>query len=174
MDSMKRMNVTLEERLTNEMVSKRITENVELIELRRTMVDCETELHELRQQYIALRTRAENELDEEQRKLSGYFEVKVPVLLGFTNIFSGELSNIVKHEMAKNKLLNDELMALKNATNMIQQIQTEASEHQARVDIITTKMNRNLITVEFCRRKVGSNCPQLRKNCHPIRRTSRN
>lgn len=85
---MKRMNVTLEERLTNEMVSKRITENVELIELRRTMVDCETELHELRQQYIALRTKAENELDEEQRKLCGYFCVKVPVLLGFTDIFS--------------------------------------------------------------------------------------
>lgn len=70
LDSMKRMNAMLEERLTNEMVSKRITENVELIELRKTMVDCETELHELRQQYIALRTRAETELDEEQRKLS--------------------------------------------------------------------------------------------------------
>lgn len=51
--------------------------------------------------------------------------------------FLGELSNIVKHEMAKNRLLNDELMALKNATNMIHQIQTEASEHQARVDTIT-------------------------------------
>lgn len=52
------------------MVSKRITENVELIELRKTMFDCETELHELRQQYIALRTKAETELDEEQKKLS--------------------------------------------------------------------------------------------------------
>lgn len=70
LDSMKRMNATLEERLTNEMVSKRITENVELIELRKTMFDCETELHELRQQYIALRTKAETELDEEQKKLS--------------------------------------------------------------------------------------------------------
>lgn len=70
LDSMKRMNATLEERLTNEMVSKRIAENVELIELRKTMVECENELHELRQQYIALRTKAETELDEEQRKLS--------------------------------------------------------------------------------------------------------
>lgn len=69
LDSVKRMNATLEERLTNEMVSKRITENVELIELRKTMFDCETELQELRQQYIALRTKAETELDEEQRKL---------------------------------------------------------------------------------------------------------
>lgn len=69
-DAMKRMNATLETRLTNEMVSKRITENVELIELRKTMVDCETELHELRQQYITLRAKAETELDEEQHKLS--------------------------------------------------------------------------------------------------------
>lgn len=73
MDSMKRMNATLEERLTNEMVSKRIAENVELIELRKTMVECENELHELRQQYIALRTKAETELDDEQRKLSSCF-----------------------------------------------------------------------------------------------------
>lgn len=69
LDSMKRMNATLETRLTNEMVSKQITENVELIGLRKTMADCETELHELRQQYIALRAKAETELDEEQRKI---------------------------------------------------------------------------------------------------------
>lgn len=68
-DSIKRLNVALEEKLTDELVSKRITENVELIELRRTMAECETELHELRQNYVILKSKAESELDEQQRKI---------------------------------------------------------------------------------------------------------
>lgn len=68
-DSIKRLNAALEEKLTDQLVTKRITENVELVELRQTMAECETELHELRQQYLILKSKAETELDEQQRKI---------------------------------------------------------------------------------------------------------
>lgn len=71
--TMQRVNVALEEKLTNEILSKRISENVELIELRRTMLECETELHELRSEYLTLRSKTEAELDEEQKRI-GKFE----------------------------------------------------------------------------------------------------
>lgn len=45
-------------------------------------------------------------------------------------MISGELSDIVRREMEKNQILNDELMALKSATSAIQQIQAEASGQQ--------------------------------------------
>lgn len=66
---MSKVNAALEERLTNEILSKRISENVELVELRQTVVDCGTELNELRREYMALKANTEAELDVEQRKI---------------------------------------------------------------------------------------------------------
>lgn len=59
----------LEELLTKEKISKQIAENVELVELRKTVVECEVELNALRQEYVKLRDKAEADLDEEQRKI---------------------------------------------------------------------------------------------------------
>lgn len=61
--------MALEERLTNEILTKRISENVELIELRQTVVECGTALNELRAEYLTLKSKTEAELDEEQRKI---------------------------------------------------------------------------------------------------------
>lgn len=66
-------------------------------------------------------------------------------------VFSGELSGIVEREMDKNKLLNDELMALKSATNVIQLIQSEASEQQVIVDKIDVNETKQTILINFCR-----------------------
>lgn len=64
-DAMNRLNCSLEDQL----IAKRSTENVELIELRRTMLECEFELHELREQYLTLKTKAENDLNLEHKKI---------------------------------------------------------------------------------------------------------
>lgn len=73
MKKLAKVNAALEERLTNEILSKRITENVELIELRQTVVECGTEFAELRREYLMLKSKTEAELDEEQRKISGFY-----------------------------------------------------------------------------------------------------
>lgn len=68
-DSLKRLNVALEERITDQLIVKRTSENVELVELRRTMVECEMELHELREQYLTLKAKAEEDLNKEHQKI---------------------------------------------------------------------------------------------------------
>lgn len=69
-------------------------------------------------------------------------------------LFPAELSSIVNREMNTNKLLNDELMALKNATDIIQRIQTEASEQQVGADKIDLlPVNRILVSMKLFRRK---------------------
>lgn len=68
-ESVKRINTALEEKLTNELVTKKINGNVELIEMKKTMSECEQELQELRQQYMELQTKTEIELDEAQHKI---------------------------------------------------------------------------------------------------------
>lgn len=105
-DSLKRMNVTLKEKLTDEVVGKRLDENVELIEMRRTMTECENELRELRQQYLLLKCKAETELNEEHIKI-------------------GELTRVVESEMDKNRSLMNELSVLRDATNIIESIKNE-------------------------------------------------
>lgn len=100
------MNVTLKEKLTDQVVGKRIDENVELIEMRRTMTECENELRELRQQYLLLKCKAETELNEEHKKI-------------------GELTRIVDSEMDKNQSLMNELSVLRDATNIIESIKNE-------------------------------------------------
>lgn len=42
---------------------------MELVELRRTMVECDMELHELREQYLTLKAKAEDDLDKEHKKI---------------------------------------------------------------------------------------------------------
>lgn len=86
-DALRRVNATLEEKLTNEMVSKRITENVELIEIRKTMGECEMELNDLRQQYVELQRKTDSELNEANHKLSWFHEI----LLLFTKNLTGAL-----------------------------------------------------------------------------------
>lgn len=68
-DSLQRLNLTLEEKLSDELINKRTEENVELVQLRRTMVECEMELHDLRDQYLILKAKAENDLDKEHKKI---------------------------------------------------------------------------------------------------------
>lgn len=68
-ESVRRINTALEEKLTNELVTKKINGNVELIEMKTTMSECEKELQELRQQYMELQTKTEIELDEAQHKI---------------------------------------------------------------------------------------------------------
>lgn len=64
------------------------------------------------------------------------------------------MSSIVNREMIKNKLLNDELEALKNATDIIQRIQTEASEQQVGVDEIDLmQVNPIYVATKFSRQK---------------------
>lgn len=108
---MARVNTALEERLTNEILSKRISENVELVELRRTVAECETELAELRREYLTLKSKTEIELDAEQLKIN-------------------ELTETVENEVKRNKILNDELESLKNATNLIESIHEETKNIQ--------------------------------------------
>lgn len=68
-DCLKRLNVALEDKITDQIVVRRTTENVELVELRRTMVECDMELHELREQYLTLKAKAEDDLDKEHQKI---------------------------------------------------------------------------------------------------------
>lgn len=68
-DCLKRLNISLEEKLTDQLIMKRTSENVELVELRRTMVECEMELHELREQYLILKSKAEDDLNKEHKKI---------------------------------------------------------------------------------------------------------
>lgn len=68
-ERLKRLNVSLEEKITDQLIIKRTSENVELVELRRTMVECEIELHELRGQYLTLKTKAEDDLTKEHEKI---------------------------------------------------------------------------------------------------------
>lgn len=68
-DSLQQLNVTLEEKLSDELDNKRSEENIELVQLRRTMVECEMELHDLRDQYLILKAKAENDLDKEHKKI---------------------------------------------------------------------------------------------------------
>lgn len=103
-DSLKRLNCSLEDRLTDQMIAKRTTDNVELVELRRTMLECEMELHELREQYVTLKTKAENDLCKEHKKID-------------------ELTQIVQNEMERNTSLSKDLQALRNATVAIESIQ---------------------------------------------------
>lgn len=63
------MNTALEEKITDQLIDKRAIENVELVELRRTMVECDMELHELREQYLILKTKAEHDLSKEHKKI---------------------------------------------------------------------------------------------------------
>lgn len=72
-DSLQRSNVTLEEKITDQMIERRSTENVELVELRRTMVECEMELHDLRDQYLILKAKAENDLYKEHKKIGTFY-----------------------------------------------------------------------------------------------------
>lgn len=76
-EHLKRLNVSLEEKITDQLIVKRTAENVELVELRRTMVECEMELHELREQYLKLKAKAENDLDTEHRKIGMAFGILV-------------------------------------------------------------------------------------------------
>lgn len=66
---MQRANACFEEKLTEQLIEKRTTDNIELVELRRTMVECEIELHELRDQYLTLKAKAEDDLDKEHMKI---------------------------------------------------------------------------------------------------------
>lgn len=68
-ERLKRLNIALEEKITDQLIMKRTSENVELVELRRTMVECEMELHELREQYLTLKSKAENDLTKEHKKI---------------------------------------------------------------------------------------------------------
>lgn len=68
-ETVKRMNNALEEKLTNELVTKKINGNVEMFEMKKTMGECEKELLELRQQYMELQTKTQIELDEAQHKI---------------------------------------------------------------------------------------------------------
>lgn len=71
--SLQQINLTLEDKITEQVVYKRSAENDELIELRRTMVECEIELHELRDQYLTLKSKAENDLIKEHKKIGMHF-----------------------------------------------------------------------------------------------------
>lgn len=66
---MQHINITLEGTLNENLVEKHTAENIELVELRQTMVECEIELHELRDQYLTLKAKAENDLCEEHKKI---------------------------------------------------------------------------------------------------------
>lgn len=61
--------MALEERITDQLIDKRSVENMELIDLRRTMVECDMELHELREQYLLLKAKAEHDLTKEHKKI---------------------------------------------------------------------------------------------------------
>lgn len=65
--------MVLEEKITDQLIDKRTVENAELVGLRRTMVECEMELHELREQYLLLKAKAEHDLTKEHKKI-GTFE----------------------------------------------------------------------------------------------------
>lgn len=69
MDSTRRVNVVLEETVSQDMMMEQATENVQLAQMRQTMADCEAELHELRKQYLNLKSRAETELNEGHKKI---------------------------------------------------------------------------------------------------------
>ncbi|XP_055310223.1 uncharacterized protein LOC129573573 [Sitodiplosis mosellana] len=94
-DSLQRLNVTIEEKLTDQLIDRRTAENVELVQLRRTMVECEMELHDLRDQYLILKAKAENDLDKEHKKID-------------------ELTQIVQKEMDRNTSLCKDLQTLRN------------------------------------------------------------
>lgn len=66
------MNVALEDRITDQLIDRRSVENVELLELRRTMVECDMELHELREQYLLLKAKAEHDLSKEHEKIGKF------------------------------------------------------------------------------------------------------
>lgn len=68
-ESNDRLKTALEERITDQLIERRTVETTELVELRRTMVECEMELHELREQYLLLKTKAEHDLTKEHKKI---------------------------------------------------------------------------------------------------------
>lgn len=70
------MNVALEDRITDQLIDRRSVENVELLELRRTMVECDMELHELREQYLLLKAKAEHDLSKEHEKIGNFVIVQ--------------------------------------------------------------------------------------------------
>lgn len=72
-DSLQRLNITLEEKLDDQLIEKRTAENAELVELRRTMVECEMELHDLRDQYLILKAKAEDDLEKEHKKIGKFY-----------------------------------------------------------------------------------------------------
>lgn len=61
--------MALEDKITDQLIDQRSGENGELIELRRTMVECDMELHELREQYLLLKAKAEHDLTKEHKKI---------------------------------------------------------------------------------------------------------
>lgn len=69
MDLTRRVNVVLEETVSQDMVLQQATDNVQLAQMRQTMADCEAELHELRKQYLNLKSKAETELNEGHKKI---------------------------------------------------------------------------------------------------------
>lgn len=71
-DSLQRFNITLEQKLDNQLIENRTAENAELVELRRTMVECEMELHDLRDQYLILKAKAEDDLEKEHKKIGTF------------------------------------------------------------------------------------------------------
>lgn len=119
-ESMQRGNACFEEKLTEHLSEKRTAENIELVELRRTMVECEIELHELRDQYLSLKSKAENDLNNEHKKI-GVISIKRR-LTQFIKIIliSDELTQIVQKEMDRNKSLSKDLQSLRNATETIE------------------------------------------------------
>lgn len=71
-DSLQRFNITLEQKLDDQLIENRTAENAELVELRRTMVECEMELHDLRDQYLILKAKAEDDLEKEHKKIGTF------------------------------------------------------------------------------------------------------
>lgn len=120
-DSLEQLNITLEQKLNDQLIEKRTAESAELIELRRTMVECEMELHDLRDQYLILKAKAEDDLDKEHQKI-GTFHFTCRLngfsMLNLMTFFfpKDELTQIVQNEMDRNKNISKDLQALRNAT----------------------------------------------------------
>lgn len=133
-ESLKRLNISLEEKLTDQLIAKRTSDNVELVELRRTMVECEMELHELREQYLTLKAKAEDDLNIKHKKIGAQIKftnkMEFYFYLCFDFLFEiffnlDELTQIVNDEINKNANLSKDLQTLKNATSTIETVQKE-------------------------------------------------
>ncbi|XP_031620520.1 uncharacterized protein LOC116339048 [Contarinia nasturtii] len=119
-DSLQQLNTSLEEKLTHQLMEK----CTELVELRRTMIECEMELHELRDQYINLKTKAEYDLDEEHRKID-------------------ELTQIVQNEMDRNTTLSKDLQSLRNGTGCMENINIIKNDDKGEVQRLNESINKN-------------------------------